>query len=545
MQSLVCRSGQSPSRRGYFVCYRPAPIERMADCGEPQEITALRTNLTSITDTVTVGGNLQWFANRLVEKAFIPRRVAQEILDVSGATPASKAGHLMDSVFVALGTTDERRRRFDEFVSIFSTDEAYAGLVSKCRRCLENKGADHQVADLSNQPEDPQLDSQPEDPQPTNSIFQPVTTPFPTSQPTTSPLPTQRSWTNTIKQWFNGLTQWFTSTSEGEGSSTPEGEGTSTPEGEGSEVTPAAPTPPSTPPATGSEESPAPSSSNTSSSLQPTPHNPSTLSFWSLEKVKATVQELEKTFGSLHAKAGNVLNSRENQGREFLEEFRSRLLLLPVRKATLHVKFFNANEDDILAAKNSKKVLAILCRFIDYRNYEILSYVVLTFCGTSLQQSMKDYCKMLEEFETATTVDVYLSAIPDEADEELLNGFSQMVVKIDKPESQCTLLDVRKLNKAIIKESTLCSHSVYIGAVSRNCVVVRLRFPSSAVGWVLAAITPDFMTTHRLTEVSVDGRQLSHVQAQSNTLVRKSTLHVAFFTRLLQHTHYSYFCSTE
>ena len=196
----------------------------MADCGEPLEITTLRTNLTSITDTVTVGGNLQWFSNRLVEKAFIPRRAAQGILDISGVTPAIKAGHLMNSVFVVLRTTDERRRRFDEFVSIFSTDEAYAGLVSKFKRCVENKGADHRP---------------------------------------TSPLHTLRSWTNTIKQWFNGLTQWFTSTSEGEGS----------------EVTPAAPTPPCTTSAAGSEESPAPLSTTTSSSLllqpPPSPHNSS------------------------------------------------------------------------------------------------------------------------------------------------------------------------------------------------------------------------------------------------------------------------------
>ncbi|CAI8017131.1 Ankyrin repeat domain-containing protein 23, partial [Geodia barretti] len=108
--------------------------------------------------------------------------------------------------------------------------------------------------------------------------------------------------------------------------------------------------------------------------------------------------------------------------------------------------------------------------------------------------------------------------IPNEVDEKVINGFSEMVVKIDKPESQCTLHEVRKLNKAIIKDSHLCSHSVYIGAVSRNCVVVRLRFPSSAVGWVLAAITPDFMTTHRLTEFAVDGHPLSLIQAQSNNL---------------------------
>ena len=37
---------------------------------EPREITALIANLNSITDTVTVGDSMQWFANSLVERAF-------------------------------------------------------------------------------------------------------------------------------------------------------------------------------------------------------------------------------------------------------------------------------------------------------------------------------------------------------------------------------------------------------------------------------------------------------------------------------------------
>ena len=398
----------------------------MAAEGEPREITALRSNLTSITDTVTVGGNIQWFANRLVEKAFITQRAVQEILG-SATTPANRAGQLIDSVFVAIRMSDRKRHRFDEFVSIFSTDRTYAELVEKLQRCVIETF-------------------------PAPSVFPP--------RPTAALVPAS--------------------------------------------------------PARDSEESPAPSSTATSSSsplIQPDhPLNshpsPTTLIFWSLEKVVTTIKELETTFGKLHAKTGIEIKKTEEQDKEFLEEFRSRLLLLPVRRATLHVKFFTANEKDIVEAESTKNILYILCRFVNYRNYEILYYVVINFCCDPLQQSMKDYCKSLEEFEASTTVEVYLSAIPDEVDEEIMNGFSEMVVKIDKPSAQCTLLEVRKLNKAIIKKSTLCSHSVYIGAVSRNCVVVRLRFPSSAVGWVLAAITPDFMTSHRITDVTLDGRHL-------------------------------------
>ncbi|CAI8051085.1 NACHT, LRR and PYD domains-containing protein 12 [Geodia barretti] len=105
----------------------------MADNGEPPEITALRTNLTSITDRVTVGDNLQWFSNCLVEKAFIAQRTAQAILS-SGSTPANRAGQLIDGVFAVIRTSDRRSHWFAEFVSIFSADRAYAELVEKLKR---------------------------------------------------------------------------------------------------------------------------------------------------------------------------------------------------------------------------------------------------------------------------------------------------------------------------------------------------------------------------------------------------------------------------
>ena len=344
------------------------------------------------------------------------------------------------------------------------------------------------------------------DSQPVNLATSTAAVLSPTSPPTASaPQPPMwLSWANAFKQLFN-----FTSAP--------------TQQGLHSEVPSGAPSPPATGQATGFEESSTPLSTTTSSSPPIPPDHPSPSShhptFWSLQKVKASIEELEKMFGCLHAKAGKELSKREYEDEGFLEEFRSRLLLLPVRKATLHVRFFDTTEKNIVEAKSTKIILAILCRFVDYRNYEILYYVVLKFCGVPLQESMKEFSKALEEFETATSVDVYLSAIPDEVDEELMNGFSEMVVKIKMPESQCTLLEIRKLNKAIIEKSSLCSHSVYVGAVSRNCVVVRFRFPSSAVGWALAAVTPDFMSTHYITEVAVDGCRLSLIQNQRVNLV--------------------------
>ena len=252
---------------------------------------------------------------------------------------------------------------------------------------------------------------------------------------------------------------------------------------------------------------------------------PSTVTFWSVEKVKVTILQLKKRFADLTADAEDELGELEKQDKRFLKRFRRYLLLLPVAKKATHVKFFHENEKCISAAENTSDILNILCRYIDYRNYEILLQLVTSYCAAPLQESMQEYCRSLEGFEKATPIDIYLAAIPDEANEELGNAFSKMVVRIDKPASECTLYDIRKLNEAIIQGSSLCFHSVYIGGVANKCVEVVVSFPSSAVGWVLSAMTPAFMHTHLLSEVAVDGRQLTIFEADSDELVSAWLLH--------------------
>ena len=252
----------------------------------------------------------------------------------------------------------------------------------------------------------------------------------------------------------------------------------------------------------------------TNQSLVPSPTcQPSTVIFWSLEKVKTTILQLEDQFSDLLSDTEDEISEKERADKRFLKKFRFRILSLSVAKKCLHVKFFRENEDDIISAKDTRKIIAILCRYIDYRNYEILHHVVSKFCGVPLQENMKKYRLSLETFEMHTTVDIYISAVPDEISEEIENGFSEMVVKINKPSSECTLHEVRKLNEATTTKSGLESHSVYISSVAKNCVVVAMRFPSSAVGWVLAAMTPDFIHTQHLTEITMDGKQLTIIQA--------------------------------
>ena len=275
-------------------------------------------------------------------------------------------------------------------------------------------------------------------------------------------------------------------------------------------VTPAIPSSVATTSADDSEQSPNTATSEHTQSVA--------VDMRSVANVKAAICRLEETFSGLISRTRSALCRKESQDREFLDEVRDYLLVLPVAKKAAHVKFFRESEDDILEAKNIRKLFAILSRHWSYRNYEILLKIIESFCNVQLK-SMQEYCQSLEGFEKATPIDIYLAAIPDEANEELENAFSKLVVRIDKPASECTLYDIRKLNEAIIQGSSLCSHSVYISSVTDKCVEVVVAFPSSAVGWVLSAMTPAFMHTHLLSEVAVDEKQLTIIEADSDELV--------------------------
>ena len=239
----------------------------------------------------------------------------------------------------------------------------------------------------------------------------------------------------------------------------------------------------------------------------------------SVADVKSAILHLKKNFSKLITHTRSEMCARESQDQEFLDEFRDHLLVLPIAKKAAHVKFFRENEDEILEARNIRKLFAILSRYLSFRNYEILQEIIVWLHVAPLQQSMQEYCRMLNEFEMSTSVDVYITSEPDEFTEDQKKAFSEMVLRINKPASECTLYDVRRMNEAIMASAGLCPYSVYISGVANKCVEVVVRFPSTALGWVLSAITPEFQSSYQLTEVIVDGRQLTVCETNQDHLV--------------------------
>ena len=236
-----------------------------------------------------------------------------------------------------------------------------------------------------------------------------------------------------------------------------------------------------------------------------------------VSQVRTEIDRLSDTFSDLMSETRDEMCMRESVNPAFLKRFRDRLLDLPVAKKAPHAKFFRESEDDFLMAKNTDKMFAILRRHCSYCNYAVLREVVRKFCEAVLQRRMQEYCESLEKFEKQMPVDIYLKAI--EASDILKTSFTKMTVNINKPASECTLHEIRKLKEAITERASLHSYSMYIEEESVGSVQLELGFPASCVGWILGVFTPDFLATHLLSNVVLGQQHLSILDWPEEKLV--------------------------
>ena len=236
-----------------------------------------------------------------------------------------------------------------------------------------------------------------------------------------------------------------------------------------------------------------------------------------VSQVRAEIERLIKLFSNLMFVAQEEMSIKQNVDSSFLKKSIDFLLGLPVAQKAPCSKFFHECEIDFLKADNVCKMFTILRRYCSYRNYAVLQEVVKNLCSV-LQQRMQEYCESLEKFEKETAVDIYLNAI--KAGDVLETSFTKMTVKINKPASECTLHEIRKLKEAITERASLQSYSMlYIEEESVGSVRLELGFPANCVGWILGVFTPDFLTTHLLSDVVLSQQHLSILDWPQEKLV--------------------------
>ena len=222
-----------------------------------------------------------------------------------------------------------------------------------------------------------------------------------------------------------------------------------------------------------------------------------------VEETRDKIEYFEGEFSDLKYEAQKALLQKQDKNPEFFQRFQNHLLDVPVTKKQIHILFFTRNEDEILNAKNIQKLFAILSRYCNYSNYEIIFHIVKRFCHHELKGRMLKYRDFLTIFEKFTTVDVYLCSISALPGGEIREGFARMTMKINKPPSQCTLYELRVLKESIEEKATLQSYAMYIEAPGEGSVCVRLLVPWEVHYLVYEVLTPEFREEHLLTEVMI------------------------------------------
>ena len=185
-------------------------------------------------------------------------------------------------------------------------------------------------------------------------------------------------------------------------------------------------------------------------------------------EVRAEIGQFEEKFAHLNSDIKVFLSDKASKDAKFLAIFRDHLIDLPVSKKAIHGRFFYKNEDEIFKAENIERIFAILRRYCNYSNYDIILHLVKMFCDVSLKKRMLKYHDSFNSFEEATTVDIYLCAISVDPKSDVYQAFSKMIMIMGKPASECTLREIRQLRETLAESADI--HS-YMQAQDKVCLL--------------------------------------------------------------------------
>jgi hypothetical protein len=221
-----------------------------------------------------------------------------------------------------------------------------------------------------------------------------------------------------------------------------------------------------------------------------------------VEEVRAHIEHFEKEFTDIKLDARVSLSNKERRDSAFLDRVRDHLLSLPVSTQAVHARFFSRTEDDIINAVSIVALFAILSRYCNYFNYDLILHIVCWFCAPALKRRMLDYQDSFETFEKKTPVDIYLCAISAHPSGDICKGFTRMVMKINKPASECMLHEVRQLKESIATNASAHLYSIYIESVVPSSVKVVLYIHPELV----PTLTSDFVKRHQLKLIPLAGK---------------------------------------
>ena len=229
-----------------------------------------------------------------------------------------------------------------------------------------------------------------------------------------------------------------------------------------------------------------------------------------LKKILKKASSLEMKFLSVVDSANTYLTEKQRTPEE-LRRFKISLTRLPLSTRYKKLRFLRKEKKKITRAESIQKIFDILDLYWNYFDYSLLEYIVMKYCDTKVKKEMKRYKRKLDDFERATSVKDYTSAVPD--DREFPKQISILTAKLDKDAAQCSLRHIRKIKESIAEKAALQKFGAFTRSFHTSSVELKIAFPRAARKYVEQALDKEFLQSLGIIPESVHISDVQSVRA--------------------------------
>ena len=225
-----------------------------------------------------------------------------------------------------------------------------------------------------------------------------------------------------------------------------------------------------------------------------------------IRRVAQEASELQTQFVSVLGHAKFCFFKKESERNYFLQKFSTMLTTLPVSNKFEHLTFLKDKKQSIEEAKSVSEVFELLDNHWDFTDFALLEHLIKLYGDDEAKEMIKKYRCDLEEFEKRTTVEDFQEVRGNE--KELPTNFVEVLFKLGKSPSECTLYEIRCVMDAVVNKACLESYSKQVRRRRVNSVFVTLALPHNAIELLTPVLDRDFLAAHNIESVTIGGEQI-------------------------------------
>ena len=181
------------------------------------------------------------------------------------------------------------------------------------------------------------------------------------------------------------------------------------------------------------------------------------------------LKDFEERFKSL---VNDTLGELEKNSKVTAKKLTFDLTLLPSDIKDNHVDYIERKIKNLTKAEDLTEIFYHLNLYWDSFNYTLLEMIVNNHGSAGLKDEMTDYIRDLRQFWRQTTVAEYIRCKRKKRYTRVPKKLAEVTCKLDKPVSQCTLLELEELRSDLCQRYNLEKFALMLFDVDAGSVTV-------------------------------------------------------------------------